>query len=368
MNIGYVSLRLEPAPPPTARRVAPASGEVFFGAIPRRLPADRPRERQRSVVFQAEYVLGRPQRAWCDANMNGDLTDDPPLKLWQYPEPEGARSFLTGLRWTARLDGKDFAVEWKVRVALEPRKSSDRDPEYHVQRVYAMTGTVTLEGRAHRAILYDGNSDGLYTPAFMDGLYVDLDGDGRFTLDPMSEGFGPFSVPFQMGSRQYEVLALDPEGRALTLRELAAVPPAEPAVVGRPAPPFSYRDLNGREVRLGDYRGRFVLVYFWAAWCGNCAEDAPAMARLYRRFQPRGLEILAVSYDTDRESMEEFREKHGHSWPTSFTGRMFFEDPVGRLYGANKLAHGYLVDREGRLEGIYNDPETLASRLEQLLR
>jgi thiol-disulfide isomerase/thioredoxin len=236
-----------------------------------------------------------------------------------------------------------------------------------VQRIFAMVGRVTLEGRPHRAFLYDGNGDGLYRKEFFDGLFVDIDDDLHFDVDPMSPEFAPLAAPFQMGRGVYEVLSVDPEGKELTLRQLSEAEASAPPILGSAAPDFSFRDTEGRDVHLLDYRGRYVLLSFWASWCGSADTQAPGLREIYERFREHGLEIISISYDTDRAAMQSFRQDQRQSWPTSFSGRMFWEDPVGRLYQARYPGALYLIDRAGRLEGTYDDPRKVASRLAELL-
>jgi thiol-disulfide isomerase/thioredoxin len=66
---------------------------------------------------------------------------------------------------------------------------------------------------------------------------------------------------------------------------------------GEPAPNFQLRDMNGRIVSLSELRGKVVLLNFWATWCGPCRVEMPAMERLYRTYDRKDFEILAVSTD-----------------------------------------------------------------------
>ena len=82
----------------------------------------------------------------------------------------------------------------------------------------------------------------------------------------------------------------------------SAMPLAQRGVVkpGDPAPNFQLRDMNGRVVALSDLRGKVVLLNFWATWCGPCRVEMPAMERLYRAYDRKDFEILAVSTGTTR--------------------------------------------------------------------
>lgn len=366
-NVEYAAVTFGSGPPAGLTQVPKVEGEGWFGTLMRRLPGDGPRDTDHYTPFVVEYVLGQATRAWFDLNFNRDLADDPPVKLAAYPANPGARSFLVDLRWSARTASREIPIEQKIRVVLEPVGSTGEPPRYRVQHVFAMVGTVTLEDKPHRAFLFDGNGDGLYTKDFFDGLFIDLDDDQHFEIDHMSPDFGPFAVPFQMGSRVYEILSIDPEGKELSMREVAEARATSPPRVGAPAPEFTLVDTAGDTRSLSDHRGRYVLVSFWASWCGNSAEQFPALRSLHDKYHARGLDILGVSYDSDRTAMEAFRKESGQVWPTSFSGRMFWEDPIGRLYQARWPGALYLIDPKGVLQGLYNDPEAVASRLAELM-
>jgi thiol-disulfide isomerase/thioredoxin len=320
------------------------------------------------VAIAAEYVGRRVVRAWCDSNLNGDLSDDPEVKLYGYPELAGASAFLADLAWTTR-DKDPRRMEWKVRVVLEPFDPSVPSPRYRTQHVFGMVGTISVEGRAARAFLFDGNHDGVYTATYGDGMFVDLDGDALFKIDQMSPEFLPFTVPFQLGDATCRIVSLNEEGRSLSLVREGVQKAAGPPVQGQIAPDFTFQDWKtGREVRLAGYRGHPVIVYFWAGWCGSCEELAPSVRALYDRTHPRGAEILGVSYDTDSTTFLAYMERHPEPWPISFTGRRFWENPIGRLYRAGAAGAAFLVDPAGRLDGIFYDPELLDARLEEILK
>ena len=114
--------------------------------------------------------------------------------------------------------------------------------------------------------------------------------------------------------------------------------------LGEPAPNFQLRDLNGHLITLSDLRGKVVLLNFWATWCGPCRVEMPAMEQLYRMFQRKDFEILAVSTDAQGAAITRpFQQENRLTFP-------ILHDPdyrVGLSYGARSLPMTFLIDRQG---------------------
>ncbi len=114
--------------------------------------------------------------------------------------------------------------------------------------------------------------------------------------------------------------------------------------IGHLAPDFVLTTLDGREVRLSDYRGHVVFLNFWATWCGPCKVEMPAIERLYREYRRQGFTILAVSTDLEGPAVTRpYRDALG----LTFTIAHDPEAVVMRLYGVRTLPVTFLVDREG---------------------
>jgi peroxiredoxin len=112
------------------------------------------------------------------------------------------------------------------------------------------------------------------------------------------------------------------------------------------APDFSLRDLEGSVRRLASFRGRVVLLTFWATWCPPCQTDIPLLEALYQAYKDRGLEVVAVASDVQgAEIVQPFVTQHH----LSFTTILDTTGQVTRLYGVTSLPTTYLLDREGRL-------------------
>ena len=359
-NVEYLAKSLTSSRPRSLGGLPEVKGDLFYGQIDRRSGSyDR-------IVFACEYVRGEPVAAWCDVNGNDDLTDDPTLPFYAYPDHPKARAALVDLSWIATAGQDSLPVAWKIRLVFEPQRAG-HPPQCRYQRVHVMAGDVTLDGQKHRGFLYDGNADGVYSKDFGDGLFLDLDGDGAVTVDRMSTEFMPFGVSAQMGPIVLETEHVSPRGDEVVLKQLFRRPPIVRPQPGEFVPDFNVRAIDGQSMSPSALRGSVVAVYFWAAWCGVCSELSGELLQLYERFHSSGFEILSVSMDEDLNVLRSFRESHHEPWPVSYHGRKFWENPLARLYGARATGAVYLVRRDGRLDGLYYDFREIGSKLEKLV-
>ena len=114
--------------------------------------------------------------------------------------------------------------------------------------------------------------------------------------------------------------------------------------VGDEAPNFRLRDLDGNLTSLSQFRGKVVLLNFWATWCGPCRVEMPAMEQLYRTYSRREFQILAVSTDPQGAAVTRpFQQKTGLSFPILHDTEM----QIGLTYGARSLPMTLMVDRQG---------------------
>ena len=110
------------------------------------------------------------------------------------------------------------------------------------------------------------------------------------------------------------------------------------------APEFRLQALDGRTVSLADFRGKVVMVHFWATWCPPCVEEMPMLEQLYRSLRAADFEILAVSVDEGgARAVAEFMQRNGLNLQVLLDTRR----SVAGLYGTFKFPETYVVDRQG---------------------
>jgi peroxiredoxin len=121
---------------------------------------------------------------------------------------------------------------------------------------------------------------------------------------------------------------------------------ARPPVVGIPAADFSLPDLNGQVQSLKQYRGKIVLVNFWATWCKPCTTEMPAIQASYDKLRDQGFMVLAVNELEDTEKVIEHIRTYRHT----FTVLMDKENEVANMYGVYGLPVSVFIDQRGVIQ------------------
>jgi peroxiredoxin len=119
---------------------------------------------------------------------------------------------------------------------------------------------------------------------------------------------------------------------------------------GTKFPDFTEKDLAGKPLSIGNYKGKVVLVDFWATWCGPCVGELPNVLKTYEKHHPNGFEIVGISLDKDEKKLTDFIKEKNMPWQQYFDG-LFWNNKLAEKYGINSIPMTYLLDREGKIIG-----------------
>ncbi|OQP59064.1 hypothetical protein A4R26_21525 [Niastella populi] len=134
---------------------------------------------------------------------------------------------------------------------------------------------------------------------------------------------------------------------------------------GKPAQEFTQSTPDGKPVTLSSYKGRYVLVEFWASWCGPCRAENPNLLKQYQLYNNKGFDILSVSLDNNKDNWLKAVEKDALPW-TQVSDLKGWSNEVAVLYGIRAVPASFLIDPAGKIVATGLRGETLNKKLETL--
>lgn len=222
-------------------------------------------------------------------------------------------------------------------------------------------GSAEVEDSLFRHRTQEQNSKKLNMEKYMVRFYND-------------QAFAPFILLFEMTNE----LSLDElkslrgqlnaclEGHPYT-KELDEVIFNKEFKVGVDAPSFSIRGMNGENIELKEYAGKYVLLDFWASWCGPCRREMPNVVKLYKESKGKNFEIIGISLDQKEADWKKAVKDLGMTWPQA-CDFLVWQSPVARKYNLSAVPYTVLINPEGKVEAINLRGQQLIDTVKSLLK
>lgn len=139
--------------------------------------------------------------------------------------------------------------------------------------------------------------------------------------------------------------------------------------VGQKFTDFSMLTPEGKPIKLSDYagKGKYVLIDFWASWCGPCRQEMPNLVKAYAQYKSKGFEIIGVSLDKDGKSWKGGIQKLNITWP-QMSDLKYWDCAGSKLYAIRSIPHTVLLDKEGKIIARGLHGEELQAKLAELIK
>jgi peroxiredoxin len=120
----------------------------------------------------------------------------------------------------------------------------------------------------------------------------------------------------------------------------------KPVAIGQKAPDFTIAGIDGKPVKLADYKGKYVMLDFWASWCAPCRQENPNVVKQYAKFHSKGFNIVGISLDETKEAWQQAIDADNLTWQHGSDLKRF-EGPTEVLYRIEAIPSNFIIDPQG---------------------
>jgi len=141
----------------------------------------------------------------------------------------------------------------------------------------------------------------------------------------------------------------------------------EASAPGHVAPAMNFKNPEGKVITLESLRGNYVLIDFWASWCGPCRRENPNVVKAFNKYKDSGFTVFSVSLDRDKAKWIQAIEQDGLIWPNHVSDLKQWKSASVKLYGFRGIPHTILIDKEGVIIAKNLRGAALEAKLKELI-
>ena len=176
---------------------------------------------------------------------------------------------------------------------------------------------------------------------------------------------------FDDAEKEYKLIVNEFGGVSPRLTQFAQMNLAEldterKLAVGAEPLAFTVKSISGESLSPDKYKGKVLLLDFWATWCGPCKAEMPNVKKVYSKYSGKGFEIVGISLDRSRDALDNYIAQNKIEWPQYFDGK-YWNNDIATQYGVKSIPTTYLIDKRGKIRYKSLRGKQLEDAVERLL-